>query len=247
MKMVVALCLLTGCMALGQEQAVNIEDYSSSEGLAACKPAQWCWEHDPDTPGQSVGSSWLYGPFRRFDIVWKNFGGQRFHIYFNPAHRDAASTTFTTDTWVYFNKLANVNNIEIDLNQAISDRSTVIFGMQCNFPRGVWQYTTNLRDHAHWNDLASRARERYGPPDFGTMSFLNITAILQEMCLTIRSISIPNFQTLSVSEIAIFPSVGMSDTRSRISRLMETDDFLERLYFLTRSRFTANNLIGNLT
>lgn len=152
MKWVVALWLMTSLMAFGQNLVKNIEDLPSSGGVNGCSLSHWCWEHDPGTPGISVGSSWISGALRRFDVVWKNFGGQRFHIYLGPAHKDAKSTTFTIDTWIYFNNLTNVNNIEIDLNQVMANGNTVIFGLQCNFPRGMWQYTTNLSGRPHWND-----------------------------------------------------------------------------------------------
>lgn len=99
-----------------------------------------------------MGNSWLYGPFRRFDIVWKAFGGERFHVDLGSSEQSSLYTTFTLDTWIYFNKMTNVNNIEIDLNQVIPNGDTVIFGMQCNFPRGVWQYTTKVSDKPYWND-----------------------------------------------------------------------------------------------
>ena len=152
MKLVVALWLMTSFMAFGQVQVKNIEDFPSSDGVTGCGLSYWCWEHDLGTVGTSTGTSSLSGELRRFDVVWKYYGGERFHVYLGPAYKDSTSTAFTTDTWIYFNKLANVDNIEIDLNQVTANGDTVIFGMQCNFPRGVWQYTTNRSGHAHWND-----------------------------------------------------------------------------------------------
>jgi hypothetical protein len=146
------LWLVASLTAFGQVQIQNVEHLSSSGGVDGCHLSQWCWEHDPGTPGESVGSSWLYGPFRRFDVVWKGFGGERFHVNLGASEQKSLYTTFTVDTWIYFNKLASVNNIEIDLNQVIPNGDTVIFGMQCNFPRGVWQYTTNVSGQPHWND-----------------------------------------------------------------------------------------------
>ena len=153
MKLVIAiLWLVASLTAFGQVQIENVEHLPSSDGVGGCHLSQWCWEHDPDTPGTSLGTSRLSGSLRRFDVVWKHFGGERFHIYLGPAHKDPTSTSFTTDAWIYFNNLADVNNIEIDLNQVTANGDTVIFGMQCNFPRGVWQYTTNRSGHSHWND-----------------------------------------------------------------------------------------------
>jgi hypothetical protein len=150
MKVMVAMCLIIGSVAFGQVS--NIEDRPSSDGVTGCTRSRWCWEHDRDTPGEAAGNSWLYGPFRRFDMVWKAFGGERFHVDLGASKQNSLYTTFTLDTWVYFNKLVNVNNIEIDLNQVIPNGDTVIFGMQCNFPREMWQYTTNVSGKPRWND-----------------------------------------------------------------------------------------------
>jgi len=151
MKFLIAiLYLIASLTAFGQVQIEHVERLPHSDGVGGCHLSQWCWEHDPDTAGISSGTSRLSGSLRRFDVVWKHFGGERFHI--GPADKDSASTSFTIDTWIYFNKLSDVNNIEIDLNQVTANGDTVIFGMQCNFPRGVWQYTTNRSGHAHWND-----------------------------------------------------------------------------------------------
>ena len=152
MRLVIALCLMTSLSALGQTQMNHVEDLPSSGGVQGCHFSQWCWEHDPGTPGESAGNSWLSGALRRFDVVWKNFGGERFHIYLGPSHQDSTSTAFTIDTWVYFNNLTDVNNIEIDLNQVTADGNTVIFGMQCYFPAGIWQYTTNRWGQTYWNN-----------------------------------------------------------------------------------------------
>ena len=152
MKLVVALCLFTSLMAFGAEQVKNIEDIPSSGGTSGCGIPRWCWEHDKGTNGSSTGSSKMSGELRQFDAVWKYYGGERFHIYLGPDHKDGKSTSFTLDTWVYFNKLATVNNIELDLNQVTLSGNTVIYGMQCNFPKGMWQYVTNHSGHPHWNN-----------------------------------------------------------------------------------------------
>ena len=149
MKLVVAFCLLTSLLSFGQKQIENLEQLPSANGVNGCSAFYWCWEHDPATPGASVGTSRMSGSLRRFDVVWKYYGGQRFHVFLG---KDAKSTAFTLDTWIYFNQLASVNNIEIDLNQVASNGATIIFGLQCNFPRGRWQYTTNQSGNPRWND-----------------------------------------------------------------------------------------------
>lgn len=149
MRLIVAFCVLTSLMSFGQKQVINVEQLPSANGVQGCNASYWCWEHDSGTPGISVGSSYMSGGLRRFDVVWKYYGGQRFHVYLG---KDAKSTGFTVDTWIYFNQLSTVDNIEIDLNQVAPNGATVIFGLQCNFPRGMWQYATNRSGSPHWND-----------------------------------------------------------------------------------------------
>src|SRR6478672_5800335 len=105
MKFLIAiLCLVASLTAFGQVQIEHVERLPHSDGVGGCHLSQWCWEHDPDTAGISSGTSRLSGSLRRFDVVWKHFGGERFHI--GPAQKDSASTSFTIDTWIYFNKLS---------------------------------------------------------------------------------------------------------------------------------------------
>ena len=130
-------------MAFGAEQVKNIEDIASSGGTTGCGIPHWCWEHDKGTNGSSTGSSKMSGELRQFDAVWKYYGGERFHIYLGPNHKDGTSKYFTLDTWIYFNKLATVNNIELDLNQVTLTGNTVIYGFQCDGYTNTWDYTTN--------------------------------------------------------------------------------------------------------
>ena len=152
MKLVVALCLFSSLMAFGAEQVKNVDDIPSSGGTTGCSIPRWCWEHDKGTNGKSTGSSKISGELRRFDAAWTYYGGERFHIYLGPDHKDGSSKYFTLDTWVYFTKMATVNNIELDLNQVTLTGNTVIYGMQCNFPKGMWQYVTNHSGRPHWNN-----------------------------------------------------------------------------------------------
>ena len=152
MKLVVALFLLTSFMAFGAEQVKNIEDIPSSGGKWGAVFPVGAGNTIRAQNGSSTGSSKMSGELRQFDAVWKHYGGERFHIYLGPKHKDGKSTSFTLDTWIYFNKLADVNNIELDLNQVTLDGNTVIYGMQCNFPKGMWQYVTNHSGHPHWTN-----------------------------------------------------------------------------------------------
>ncbi len=116
----------------------------------------WKWNHDPDTPGTSDGSSKYPvadlspdNAVRQFDMSFTNRGGELYHLQFA---RDDASTHFIYDTYVYLSDPAQVQNVELDMNQVIPDGRTVIFGTQCAGDSGTWQYTTVVQGKTRWNN-----------------------------------------------------------------------------------------------
>lgn len=51
----------------------------------------------------------------------------------------------------YITDITHVNQLEFDVNQVIASGNTIIYGTQCNFVSGFWDYTTNVASLAHWN------------------------------------------------------------------------------------------------
>jgi hypothetical protein len=131
----------------------SIDDFTDSGGTTGCSPSvsqQWCWGHDSGTPGTAsatsalVASPSLDGQARRFIVSWTGFGGLRASAYLNPGSPDSTSTNFVYDIQVQFTDLTHVQNLEFDMNQGqAASNSLVIFGLQCSFSNGFWQYTTN--------------------------------------------------------------------------------------------------------
>ena len=114
----------------------------------------WQWNHDPGTPGTSVGSSTypvanpsLDGASREFDVAYSDYGGELYHLLFG---QDTTATTFIYDTYVYITDPTQVQNLELDVNQVLADDETIIFATQCSSISGTWEYTYVSGGAPHW-------------------------------------------------------------------------------------------------
>ncbi len=108
------------------------------------------WKADYDTAtgnGTASGamsivtSPSVSGTARQFLTSYTNYGGERYYINFG---HDTAATNFVYDGWLYVASPANdIANIEMDMNQVMSNGQTVIFGFQCDGWSNTWDYTAN--------------------------------------------------------------------------------------------------------
>jgi hypothetical protein len=112
----------------------------------------WVFEHDAGTPGSAKGSTVfpattpLYDDAREFYMEYSGHGGERWHITMG---NNASAKNFALDTYVYFADPNQVGNLELDLNQVMSNGQTVIYGTQCSSYSKTWEYTyTN--GSSHW-------------------------------------------------------------------------------------------------
>jgi hypothetical protein len=88
-----------------------------------------------------VASPSVSGTAREFLTTYTNYGGERYSILFGT---DATSTNFLFDTWLYVaSPNSGIANLELDLNQVMSNGQTVIFGFQCDGWSNTWDYTMN--------------------------------------------------------------------------------------------------------
>jgi hypothetical protein len=114
----------------------------------------WAYEHDAGTPGTSRGSTVfpattpLYDDAREFYMTYTARGGERWH---NSFARDTTSTHFVLDTYVYVVNPDQLANLELDLNQVMSDGRTVIFGTQCSSYSGTWEWSYYGSGSPHWH------------------------------------------------------------------------------------------------
>jgi hypothetical protein len=113
---------------------------------------RWAGEQDAGMPGSARGST-VYpattpsgDEAREFYMTYSSRGGVRWHVSFA---RDENATHFVYDTYVYLTDPSQVANIELDMNQVISDGRTVIFGTQCSSYSRTWEYTI-VADGTHW-------------------------------------------------------------------------------------------------
>lgn len=114
----------------------------------------WAAEHDAGTPGSSKGSmvypahpDGTFSETREFYMTYSNHGGERWHVSFanNPS-----STNFGFDVYVYIVNPSQVANLELDLNQVMSNGETVIYGTQCSSYSKTWEYSYTSGGKPHW-------------------------------------------------------------------------------------------------
>jgi hypothetical protein len=121
-------------------------------GSANLDGKYWAYEQDAGVPGSARGSTAfpattpLYDDARKFYMTYSKHGGVRWHVSFA---KDAAATHFIYDTYVYIVDPAQVANLELDMNQVMSNGKTVIFGTQCSSYTKTWEYTY-VSGGAHW-------------------------------------------------------------------------------------------------
>lgn len=117
---------------------------ASAVGTADLDGKGWSGEKDAGTPGSGRGSTAfpattpLYDDAREFYMTYGAHGGVRWHLSFA---KDASPTHFVYDTYVYIKDPAQVGNIELDMNQVMSDGRLVIYGTQCSSYSKTWEYT----------------------------------------------------------------------------------------------------------
>ena len=121
-------------------------------GSADLDGKSWAYQQDAGTPGDARGSTVypastpLYDDARKFYMTYSRHGGERWHVSFA---KDTSATHFLYDTYVYIVDPAQVANIELDMNQVMSNGATVIFGTQCSSYTRTWEYTI-VAGGSHW-------------------------------------------------------------------------------------------------
>jgi hypothetical protein len=73
--------------------------------------------------------------------------GERFSETFGNS---TTATHFVYDTYIYIVDPTNIENVEMDNNQADTNGDLWIFGLQCSFTDNVWEYTINNAGADEW-------------------------------------------------------------------------------------------------
>ena len=110
----------------------------------------------------TVGSPSLSGNALEFDTTYSYYGGELYYASFGD---DTTSRNFVYDGWVYLdNSTDSVANLEMDMNQVMSNGETVIFGVQCDGWAGTWDYTENAGTPTapvdHWVNAGAACNPR---------------------------------------------------------------------------------------
>jgi hypothetical protein len=115
---------------------------SSIESLS-----NWIGVFDVATSGSATGSTSIVsspsqsGHARVFSTKFSNAGGARYSVSFGD---DETSTNFFYDGWVYLDgSSGQIANLELDMNQTMSNGVTALFGFQCDGYTSTWDYTKN--------------------------------------------------------------------------------------------------------
>jgi hypothetical protein len=128
----------------------SIPSNATNSGILDGK--NWIGQKDGGTPGTAHFSS-VYpartpsgDSARKFYMTYTRHGGVRWHISFA---KSASATHFVYDTYVYLANPSQVANIELDMNQVMSDGRTVILGMQCSSYSNRWEFAY-VKSGTHW-------------------------------------------------------------------------------------------------
>lgn len=126
---------------------------SSAVSVSSIQGMSWAASHDDGAQGSAHGSTSKVGSpshgssTRKFESSFKNDGAMRFSANFGD---NESATSFMYDAWIYVtSSIDHIQNVEMDVNQTMSNGDTVIFGMQCNGAADRWDYTENLGSASH--------------------------------------------------------------------------------------------------
>lgn len=110
----------------------------------------WKATYDTATGGSSATGSGtmtmvpnpsLSGSAREFATQYSNYGGVR---YSTSLGKDPNAHNFLYDAEVYLaSPINDIANIEMDMNQVLSNGQTIIYAFQCAGWSKTWDYTTN--------------------------------------------------------------------------------------------------------
>ncbi|HVN92113.1 MAG TPA: hypothetical protein VMT38_00380 [Terracidiphilus sp.] len=107
----------------------------------------WISNPDPGAGGSAggamamVGSPSLTGNALEFYTTYSWYGGELYYASFGD---DTNAHNFVYDGWVYLDgSSGSVANLEMDMNQVVSNGYTIIFGLQCDGWNGTWDFTEN--------------------------------------------------------------------------------------------------------
>jgi hypothetical protein len=162
------------------DTVVKDEDGSDSAGESIPSDAKtnssiqthsnWEKVHDSGTPGKATGEMDIVhspshsGSARKFVTQFSKSGGERYSDSFGE---DTSSMNFVYDGWVYIaGSHSSLQNIELDLNQVLSDGDVMIYSFQCSGSSGKWEYGSNSGSIKHSNAKWVKSSVSCNPRDW---------------------------------------------------------------------------------
>jgi hypothetical protein len=168
--------------AWGDKGSSCVEDVTVTVGTAATSTSlvpsdaksvssiqamgNWKASNDSAASGHASGSTSIVsspsrgGTTRRFVSKFSSNGGERYNVSFAD---DESATNFLYDGWIYLTSSSSVANIEMDLNQVMSNGHTIIYGFQCDGWSGTWDYTKNAGSTAKPKDAWVHSKQACNP------------------------------------------------------------------------------------
>jgi hypothetical protein len=155
--------------------AITVEGLLPSNAISAANLqvlGNWVAQHDTGASGTSSG--WMSlnnspsrsGNARKFVSNYSNYGNQRFDVSFGD---DTSSTNFFYDAWIYLPyPSTSMANVEMDMNQVMSNGQTVIYGFQCDGWSGTWDYTANTGTAGNPVDTWIHSKAACNPREWST-------------------------------------------------------------------------------
>ena len=114
----------------------------------------------------------LSGSARQFKTTYTSSGGERYWVTFGA---DTASNTFVYDAWIYIASPSNdIANVEMDMNQVLSNGQTVIYGFQCDGYSGTWDYTENAGTPQNYQDKWLHSQATCNPRNWSTNTWHHV-------------------------------------------------------------------------
>jgi hypothetical protein len=140
--------------------------------------SNWVAQNDGGGGGGSIGSMGLVnspsrsGNARKFVSNYSNYGDQRFDVLFGD---DTTSTNFFYDVWIYLPyPSTSIANLEMDMNQVMSNGETVIYGFQCDGWSGTWDFTANAGTPARPVDAWLHSKASCNPRQWSTNTWHHV-------------------------------------------------------------------------
>lgn len=150
-----ASCVADVAISVGSVSTSSSSTSSSAITVSGIQNQNHYWKatSDSGTNGIASGSMSitsspsLSGQTRKFVTSYRYSGGERFSTSFGS---DTNAHNFLYDVYIYLDSTAtDIANIEMDMNQVISNGQTIIYGFQCDGYTSTWDYTTNAGTPSH--------------------------------------------------------------------------------------------------